>query len=60
MITELILNMKIIPAGLRKISKGGDRYKIRLPMNLNYIWEELHKKGVKVKVYLEIDSQQTQ
>ena len=55
MATEFISRMKIIPAGERRITKEADRYKIRLPKTLNYIWEELHRKGIKVKVYLEIE-----
>jgi len=53
----LLLNMKVIPAGERMISKEADRYKIRLPKALNHIWRMLHEKRIKVRVYLEISVQ---
>jgi len=51
---ELIMMMKAIPAGRRKIVKSGDRYMIWLPINLNHIWEALRKRDAKVDVYLVI------
>ena len=51
---KVLLLMNVIPAGERMISKEADRYKIRLPKALNHIWEQLHKKRIKVRVYIEI------
>ncbi len=33
---------------------GEDRYLVYLPRSLNYLWEELKRKGVKARVYIEL------
>ena len=50
-----LMRRGIIPAGSRKIVRlGEDRYLVYLPRSLNYVWEELRRKGAKVRVYIEI------
>jgi hypothetical protein len=50
-----LMRRGIIPAGSRKIVRlGDDRYLVYLPRSLNYVWEELRRKGTKVRVYIEI------
>jgi len=56
MSVELLKMMNVVPAGKRSIVKSGDRYFVYLPINLNHVWQELHKRGVKVEVYLKISS----
>lgn len=51
---EMLMMMKVIPAGKRAIVKSGDRYLVWLPTNLNHIWATLRKRRVKVEVYLVI------
>ena len=51
-----LIRKGLIPAGRRKIVRlGEDRYLVYLPRSLNYVWEELRRKGVKVRVYIEFD-----
>ncbi len=50
-----LMRRGIIPAGSRKIVRlGDDRYLVYLPRSLNYVWEELRRKSIKVRVYIEI------
>ena len=50
-----LMRKGIIPAGSRKIVRlGEDRYLVYLPRSLNYVWEELRRKSIKVRVYIEI------
>jgi hypothetical protein len=58
---EKILRDKIIDVGEVRIAKSslgrkrpGSRYVIYLPLNRNYIWEELHKANRKFKVFIEL------
>ncbi len=45
------------PIGSRAIViMGKDRYLVYLPVNLNYLWKELHER--KVKVYIEIPEEE--
>jgi len=39
------------------IVKGKPRYLIYLPVRRNYLWDEIHRRGLKVRVYLEIVGQ---
>jgi len=55
-VIELLKSRKIIPLGYRRISKLGEgRYIIYLPVELNYLWEELNKTKEKVRIYIEIE-----
>jgi len=50
-----IIKGHLYPIGSRTIVQmSKDRYLIYLPVDLNYIWKELHEKEVKVRVYIEI------
>jgi len=50
-----LMRRGIIPAGPRKIVRlGEDRYLVYLLRSLNYVREELRRKGTKVRVYIEI------
>jgi hypothetical protein len=63
-ITVNLLSQGLIDAGELRITVTtlgrkipGKRYLIYLPMNRNYIWEVLHEKNVKVRVFIEIPSE---
>ncbi len=52
---EDLVRRGIIPAGSRTIVRlGKDRYLIYLPRSLNYVWEELKERNIKIRVYIEI------
>ena len=50
--------LKVIPVGERlivKVGKGAKcRYMVYLPIELNYVWEVLHREKKKVRVWLEV------
>ena len=47
------------PVGTRAVVRmGKDRYLIYLPINLNYLWRELHERKLKVRVYIEIPDEE--
>jgi hypothetical protein len=55
---------ELIDVGELRVSKTslgkkrtGVRYLIYLPLNRNYLWEAIHEKRVKVRVYIEIPSE---
>ncbi len=51
-----IIRRGLIPAGCRKIVRlGEDRYLVYLPRSLNYVWEELRQRSIRVRVYIEFD-----
>jgi hypothetical protein len=51
-----LIRSGLIPAGTRKIVRlGEDRYLVYLPRSLNHVWEELKERGVRVRVYIELD-----
>jgi len=51
-----------IPLGERRVTRlvksSYERYVVYLPPDLNYLWRELHNRGAKVKVYVEIPEEQ--
>ena len=60
---EKILKNKVIDIGEVRIAKSslgrkiqGSRYVIYLPINRNYLWEELHKTNRKFRVFIEVFS----
>lgn len=54
-----IIRGRPYPIGSRAVVRmGKDRYLVYLPVNLNYLWKELHGKKVKVRVYIEIPEEE--
>ncbi len=54
-----IIKGRPYPIGSRAVVRmGKDRYLVYLPVNLNYLWKELHEKKVKVRVYIEIPEEE--
>jgi len=54
-----ILRGRPYPVGSRAVVRmGKDRYLVYLPISLNYLWKELHDKGIKVRVYIEIPEEE--
>jgi len=49
--TEL-LRLGLTPAGRRKIVRQGSRFLIYLSEEFKELWADLHKKGIKVEVYI--------
>lgn len=50
-----ILRERLYPIGTRTIVRmGKNRYIIYLPTTLNFLWQELHEKKLKVRVYIEL------
>jgi len=45
---------KVIVIPRREIVRMGERWIIYLPQDYNIIWEELKRKGRKVRVYIEV------
>ena len=59
---SLIGRFNVIPLGARGIvrqtEKGKGRYLIYLDQGMNHIWRELHKRRIKVYVYIEIPEEE--
>jgi len=55
LIQDLVKSSKALYIGIKRITRLGDgRYTIYLPTPQNDLWDELWRRGVKVRVYLEI------
>jgi len=58
LIEGALRSSKVVFVGERQIVRmtaaRGGRYTIHLPIQQNALWEELWRRGVKVRVYLEI------
>jgi hypothetical protein len=59
-----VLNQRVVDVGEVRITRTnlgknrpGKRYLIYLPLNRNYLWEVLHERNVKVRVFIEIPSE---
>jgi len=59
---SLIERSNVIPLGARGIvkqtEKGKGSYLIYLHQGMNHIWRELHKRRIKVYVYIEIPEEE--
>jgi hypothetical protein len=44
--------IQTIPLAGRRITKSGTRYLLYLPLELNELWEELHKNKAKLNVII--------
>jgi hypothetical protein len=59
-----VLSQRVIDAGELRISRTSlgknnpeKRYLIYLPLNRNYLWQVLHEKNARVRVFIEIPSE---
>jgi hypothetical protein len=53
----ILINVKIIPLGMRRITKFSDRYYIILSAELNEFWKYLHESGITINVLLEVNEE---
>jgi hypothetical protein len=64
-IISKVLSQGLIDVGELRISKTRyrignkleDRFLIYLPINRNYLWRILHKKNIKVRIFIEIPAE---
>ena len=54
---EFLRNMKVIYGGRKKIIKVGDRYAVFLTSALNKVWEYLRERGLKVNIYIVVETE---
>jgi len=53
--SEVKMYKRMIVLNREIVRQGNKRYIIYLPTDLNDIWEELKRRGKKVRVHIEID-----
>jgi len=50
--TKIIPPLIIVPR--RELVRHGDRWIVYLPIDLNDVWEEIKRRGKKVRLYIEV------
>jgi len=45
-------DVRVMPVGVRRVVKAGDRYLIYLPTSLNNLWKEVNEKRLEVEVLI--------
>jgi hypothetical protein len=50
--SQVVSAIRTIPLMRRRLTKSGNRFLLYLPLELNELWEELHKNKVKLNVII--------